>query len=120
MFIRQSDPWNLRRVSVAWICAFHVAAAIALGPADVVLDADRAATPVHIEPQGHEDCAFGHGHLFCQLVRSLSRAGISNGIHVANPPAPLVRPSATSREATHVRSTPIMAGSVIPRGPPTL
>ena len=110
----------MRRLSVACICLLHVGVASALGPADAILDAERATTPVHIETPSHPDCASHHGHLFCQLVRSLSLASVSHSINVANPHAPPVRHADRSREASHVKSTPIMSGSVIPRGPPTL
>ncbi|MDE2677906.1 MAG: hypothetical protein OXI76_08370 [Gemmatimonadota bacterium] len=120
MFIRRSDTRNLRRVGAACICLLHIGVAAVLGPADAVLDAERALAPIHIESPGYEDCASHHGHLFCQLVRALSLADISQSISVANPHAPPVRHPDRSREANHSWSTPIMSGSVIPRGPPVL
>ena len=96
----------------------HVGAATALGPADAVLDAERALAPIHIESPANPDCTFHHGHLFCQMLRSLSFAGVPRNIDLANPQVPPFRLADRILDASHVKSTPIMSGSVIPRGPP--
>lgn len=96
----------------------HLGAAAALGPVGAILEAESAATPVHIEPLAHPDCPYHHEHLFCQLVRSPAFAGVPRDPGLENAPAPPVRQAGRTRESSLARSSPIMSGSIIPRGPP--
>lgn len=108
----------MRRAGVAFVCVSHIGVATVLGPVDAILDAERAATPVHIESPSPAECPSHHGHLFCQLVRSLSAAGVARSITEAERAEPVVRHVCPGCESSHVASAPITSGPVIPRGPP--
>ena len=120
VFIRRTDGWNLHRVGFAAVSLLHIGAATSLGPIDAILDAERARMPIHFESPDSSDCAGGHGHLFCQLVRSLSLAPVPRHIQVAGSPIPHVRHADASRHAEHLERPRMMARSVVPRAPPIL
>lgn len=118
MFFRQPRNVDLRQVGVAFIAALQIVVAAALGPADAILDIERFGSPVHVESPENADCAVDHGHLFCQVVRSLSKAGFSGGVtlpRVCLPPLRLPEPDCV---AARLPIAPILRGSVVPRAPP--
>lgn len=120
VFIRRTDGWNLRRVGFAAVSLLHIGAVTALGPADAILDAEGARTPIHVESPDNADCAACHGHFFCQLVRSLSLAPVPQHIQIAGLPIPPVRHAEPRRQAERFYGPRLMAGSAVPRAPPTL
>lgn len=118
MFFRQSSRWDLRRVGVSCVAAFQIGAAAGLGPADAILDIERFGSPVHVESPTNADCAVDHGHLFCQVVRSLSKAGIPHRITLSQETGPPVHLPEPDREAGRAPVASVLTGSVIPRAPP--
>ena len=105
---------------MAAISLLHIGAATALGPVDAILDAERARTPIHVESQANSDCAGGHGHLFCQLVRSLSLAPVPQHIQVTSLPIPPARHADARRHSKRFEGPRLLAGSVVPRAPPII
>ena len=90
----------------------------ALPSADAMLDAERAASPVHVESPEHRTCASQHSHLFCQIVRSLL-SGVPSG-HVANAenPAPAVFAPQSPGVDLPARGAIFLIGAIVPRAPP--
>ena len=100
------------------LATLQIGVATVLGPADAILDIERFGASTHVESPTTADCAFGHGHGFCQLVRSLYKAGISSGIPFlrdATPPLLLPEPGP---DAHRVAPAPVLLGSGTPRAPP--
>ena len=110
--------WDLRRAGVAGISFLYMVVTIALGPADAILDAASLGSRTHIESPHEANCASHHGHLLCQVVRSLSFAGISRWESATDRPAPEVRCVEMGGDTGEIKRAPILLGSVIPRGPP--
>ena len=108
----------MRRAGTACICLLHVVAAAVVGVGDAVLDGKTALVPVHVEHPGHTDCAFHYGGFVCQLARSPSLAGASQNVDLADPGAPTVLLVDFGRDTRRFKTSSIMTGSVIPRGPP--
>jgi len=92
---------------------------IALVHVDAVLDGERMGTPDHVESPESTDCHVHHGHVFCQVVRSLAHASISRDITTEYGSEPPIRVVEADCEAGEARGAPILFGSAIPRGPPT-
>ena len=118
LFFQQPSKWDLRRVGAACIAALQIGASAALGPADAILDIERFGSPVHVESPENADCAVDHGHLFCQVVRSLSKAGVSGGITLPQVCLPPLRLPEPDRVADRLPIAPILCGSIVPRAPP--
>ncbi|MDE2781762.1 MAG: hypothetical protein OXK77_02285 [Gemmatimonadota bacterium] len=100
------------------IAALQIGIAAGLGPADAILDIERFGSPVHIESPENADCAVDHGHLFCQVVRSLSKAGVAGGITLPRVCLPPLRLPEPDRVALRLPAAPILCGSIVPRAPP--
>ena len=111
---------DLRRAGVAGVALAYVVVAIALGPVDAVFHARSMVSPIRVESPQKTNCDSHHGHLICQVVRLPSLAGISPMEFGTDRPAPLVRYLDMGREAAEMKRAPILLGSVVPRGPPTL
>ena len=109
---------EFRRVAAACLALFQIGSTSALTHADALLDAERMGTPAHVESPENSDCAIHHGHLFCQVVRSLFQATISHEVTTRTAPVSLIRVVKADREAHHAKCAPILFGSVVPRGPP--
>ena len=101
-------------MGISCIATLQIGVSASLSPADAILDIERFGSPVHIESPENADCAVDHGHFFCQVVRSLSKAGVSEGItlsQVGEPPSDYPRRTETltespSRGSWSVRSFP--------------
>lgn len=119
MFVRNSGTVEVRRVAAACLALFYTGSTAALIHADSVLDGQRMGSPVHVESPESGDCAVHTGHVFCQVVRSLSHAGISYGVTMEDSRRPPIQVVEVSREREVARCAPILFGSVVPRGPPT-
>lgn len=118
LFFRQSRKWDMRRVGVSCIATLQIGVSASLSPADAILDIERFGSPVHIESPLNADCAVDHGHFFCQVVRSLSKAGVSHGISFSQISEPPLRLPEPNREADRVPTARIRVGPVVPRAPP--
>ena len=118
MFFRQSSRWDLRRVGISCIATLQIGVLASLSPADAILDIERFGSPVHIESPENADCAVDHGHFFCQVVRSLSKAGVSEGITLSQVGEPPFRLPEANRDADRVPIARVLVGSVFPRAPP--
>lgn len=118
MFAGLADTVELRRAAAACLALFHLGSASALTHADALLDAASMGWPDHVESPESSDCAVHHGHLICQVVRSLSQAEVPRGVSVEDGLAPPIRIVDTNREGYEAKGPPILLGSVIPRGPP--
>ena len=105
-------------MAVLSLVTLQIGLAGSLVPADAVLDIERFGSPVHLESPDNADCAVDHGHTFCQLVRSLSKAGVSGAIALPKVSAPPLRLPEPDMAADHPPATPILLGSVVPRAPP--
>lgn len=108
----------MRRTAVFSLVTLQIGLAGSLGPADAVLDIERFGSPIHLESPDSGDCAADHGHVFCQVVRSLSKAGVSGGITLPRVSAPTLRLPDSDTVADRPSATPVLLGSVIPRAPP--
>jgi len=118
LFFRRSTRWDLRRAGILCIATLQIGLSAVFSPADAILDIERFGSPVHVESPRNADCAVNHGHFFCQVVRSLSNAGVSGGITAPRIGAPPLRLSEPDRAADCIPTAPILVGSVIPRAPP--
>ena len=118
MFVGHKGKRELWRVAAACLALFQIGSTSVLAHADALLDAERTGSPLHVESPENSDCALHHGHLFCQVVRSLFQAVTSPEIVVQADPAPLIRVVEAEREAYQAKCAAILLGSVIPRGPP--
>lgn len=119
MLFRRSSRWNLRRAGVSGLGTLQIGILVGLPAADAVLDIEFFGSQIHVESPEHADCG-DHGHLFCQMVRSLANAGVSHGITFSETGEPLIRVPEPDRAAGCVPSAPILFGSVIPRAPPVV
>jgi len=108
----------MRRAAVFSLATLQIGLAGSLGPADAVLDVERFGSPIHVESPEGADCAVAHGHVFCQVVRSLSKAGVSGAISLPRVSAPLLRLPEPETAIDRPPATPILLGSVVPRAPP--
>ncbi len=108
----------MRRTAVFSLATIQIGLAGFLGPADAVLDIERFGSPIHVESPESADCAVAHGHVFCQVVRSLSNPVVSGGISLPRVSAPPLRLPEPDMAADRPPATPILLGSVIPRAPP--
>lgn len=118
MHFRQSTRWNLRRAGISCFATLQIGVSAGMPSADAILDGERFGSPIHVESPENTDCAVDHGHLFCQVVRSLSKAGISHGITLSQTGEPPLRVPEPDQAADRIPSTPILFGSVAPRAPP--
>ena len=118
MFFRRSNRWDLRRTAVFSLAKLQIGLAVSLGPADAVLDIERFGSPVHLESPDNADCVLDHGHTFCQVVRSLSKAGMSGGIALPRVSAPPLRLPEPDPAAGRPPAAPVLLGSFFPRAPP--
>ena len=118
MFAGLAGTVELRRVAAACLALFHLGSASALTHADALLDAASMGSPDHIESPESSDCAVHHGHLICQVVRSLSQAEVPRGVTVKDGLAPPTRIGEAHLEGDQAKSPPILLGSINPRGPP--
>lgn len=108
----------MRRTAVFSLATLQIGLAGALGPADAVLDIEPFGSPIHVESPESADCAVTHGHVFCQVVRSLSKAGVPGEIMLPRVSAPPLRLPEPDVATDSPPATPILLGSVIPRAPP--
>lgn len=108
----------MRRKAVFSLATLQIGLTGSLGPADAILDIERFGLPIHVESPERADCAVDHGHVFCQVVRSLSKAGVSGGIMLPRVSAPPLRLPEPDTAADRPPATPILPGSGIPRAPP--
>ena len=118
LFFRHADGWDLRRAGLSCLATLQIVASAGLGPADAILDIERFGAPLHVESPEGSDCGVGHGHLFCQVVRSLSKAGVPTGITLHQITEPPLRPPEPDRGMEQVAVAPILLGSSTPRAPP--
>ena len=116
---RKAEGTTLRRLGTALMVVLQLGASALLIPSDAILDIDRYGA-VHIDSPTGSDCSVNHGHLFCQLVRSLIAAGAAHPVALPRQPAPSLHPDDPVCEAERVAASPIVAGSLVPRAPPAL
>ena len=95
-----------------------MAVAMALVPADALLDIDQFGVPEHVESPGSTECPVHHGHLFCQIARSLAAPGAAQRVTIAGEDAPTVRIAQPGHESSIPISASIWSASLIPRAPP--
>ena len=95
-----------------------MAMAAALAPADALLDIDQFGLPVHVESPATTECLVHHGHLFCQIVRSLAAPGAAQRVTMAAEGAPAIHMAQPGRESPVPVSASIWSASLIPRAPP--
>lgn len=104
---------------IACVALLQIGSTVALTHADALLDGERMGAPDHVESPESTDCAVHHGHLFCQVVRSLSQATVSPDITAEAGPAPPILDAEADCEKGGINRAPILFGAVSPRGPPT-
>ncbi|MDE2980030.1 MAG: hypothetical protein OXU74_02445 [Gemmatimonadota bacterium] len=92
--------------------------AAALVPADAILDIDQFGLPDHIEAPGTTECLVHHGHLFCQIVRSLWATGAAPDISIAGEHAPPLYVAQPRPDASLTNNASIWSAPAIPRAPP--
>ncbi len=114
---RKAEGRTFLRLGSALAVALQLGVSALLIPADAVLDIDLYSA-VHIDSRAGSDCSSEHGHLFCQLVRSLAAAGAAHPFALAERTAPPFHLDQPVREAEPAAASPILAGSVVPRAPP--
>jgi len=118
LFSRQSSRRGWRRVAVACIAMGQMAVATTLVPADAVLDKAQFGSPAHIETPESTECLGHHGHLFCQIVRSLWATGATPGISVAGESAAPIRIAQRCPDWPLPADASIWSAPGIPRAPP--
>ncbi len=109
----------MQRTAIACVALLQMGSTVALTHVDALLDGERMGAPDHIESAENSDCAVHHGHLLCQVVRSLSQATVSPDIATEAGPAPPILDAEADRESGEVKRAPILFGAASPRGPPT-
>ncbi len=109
----------MQRTAIACVALLQMGSTVALTHADALLDGERMGAPDHVESPENSDCSVHHGHLFCQVVRSLSQATVSPEITTEAGPAPPILDAEADCESGEVKRAPILFGAVSPRGPPT-
>ena len=95
-----------------------MAVATALVPADAILDIDQFGSPDHVETPAAPECLVHHGHLFCQIVRSLWATGVAPDISIAGEHAPPIRFEDSCPDGSLTNSASIWSAPTIPRAPP--
>ena len=118
MFVRHSGKSEFWRATVACVALLQMGSTAALTHADALLDGERMGTPDHVESPENGDCPVHHGHIFCQVVRSLAHASISREITTEQGSVPPIRVVEADCESGEARGAPTLFGSAIPRGPP--
>lgn len=118
MCVSQSNRSVLRQFGVACLAVFQIGITVSLPPADALLDIERFGSPQHIESSANNTCAV-HGHLYCQVVRSLSNAGVARPVLTAEGTQPPIYAPDPGREACCANSAPVLFGAVVPRAPPS-
>jgi hypothetical protein len=107
----------MRCGGILLVAAFQLVVVTATPVADALLDAASAALPIHVESERPVSCGDGHGHLFCQLCRTLAFGSAQPLRRLAACPPPAV--VFTSWQRARGRApTPVLAGSLGPRAPP--
>jgi len=107
-----------RRWMTAVLVAVQAGLIALLVPLDALMDSAHSEAAPHVESPESPACATGHGHLFCQVVRSLSKVVVSSQAALLQQPTEVpahlvVRPGdlPPPRRA-------FLLGGVTPRGPP--
>lgn len=118
MFLNESNRPPLRRLSLTSIATAQIAASAVLTPADALLDIERLGSVDHIESPANADCSAAHGHLFCQVVRSLYAASVAHGFMVAGNNAPVIHLLPLGGQPDRCCGPSIWSAPVIPRAPP--
>ncbi len=95
-----------------------MAVAMALVPADAILDIDQFGSPAHIETPATTECQVNHGHLFCQIVRSLWAAGAAPDMSIACEHSPPIRVAQPRPDGLLANNQSIWSAPAIPRAPP--
>jgi alkyl hydroperoxide reductase subunit AhpF len=84
------------RFAFLLLALLQVAGPVSYQTADLMLEAQGLATPLHVEGEGNEECALHHDDVMCQTVRSLadavhSRVASPGAVATALPPLIQVR-----------------------------
>ncbi len=114
---KDRDRWDARRWGVLLLALVQLAGPIGLQVVDAALDGEDYSTPVHIEGEGQEECADGHGHLICQTLRSMADGiGATDALKVGGVSGPesAVNSGLTS---SFILKTPV-SGTLGSRAPP--